>query len=338
MRISTACSSANSRVRLLAVTLALLLPAAALFSLCVGASGASLTQGLADLLRGVSSPAARIVRYIRLPRVLAAMLAGAALAASGVLIQGVLGNPLAGPNVIGVNAGAGFFTLLCACLLPSAATLLPAAAFAGALLTSLIILLLADRMGASRITVVLAGVAISSIFSAGSDLITTLSPDTTLGMSAFMIGGFSDVSTARLRTAALYILPALAISLLLAGDLDVLALGDEVAASLGLRVRRTRVLLLAFASVLAGAAVSFAGLLGFVGLIVPHAVRRVVGGEHRQLLPLSMLGGALFTLLCDTAARTVFAPYEVPVGILLSLVGGPFFLFLLLKGRKGARV
>ena len=190
MRILTACSSANSRVRLLAVTLALLLPAAALFSLCVGASGTSLTQGLADLLRGVPSPAARIVRFIRLPRVLAAMLAGAALAASGVLIQGVLGNPLAGPNVIGVNAGAGFCTLLCACLLPAAAHLLPAAAFAGALLASLVILLLADRMGASRITVVLAGVAISSIFSAGSDLITTLSPDATLGMSAFMIGGW----------------------------------------------------------------------------------------------------------------------------------------------------
>lgn len=337
MRISTACSSANSRVRLLAVTLALLLPAAALFSLCVGASGVSLTQGLADLLRGVSSPAARILRYIRLPRVLAAMLAGAALAASGVLIQGVLGNPLAGPNVIGINAGAGFFTLLCACLLPSAAGLLPAAAFAGALLAALVILLLADRMGASRITVVLAGVAISSIFSAGSDLITTLDPDATLGMSAFMIGGFADVSASRLRIAAVYMLPALVASLLLAGDLDVLALGDEVAASLGLRVRRTRVLLLAVASVLAGAAVSFAGLLGFVGLIVPHAVRRVVGGEHRRLLPLSMLGGALFTLLCDTAARTLFSPYEVPVGILLSLVGGPFFLFLLLKGRKGAR-
>ena len=337
MRISTACSSANSRVRLLAVTLALLLPAAALFSLCVGASGASLTQGLADLLRGVSSPAARIVRYIRLPRVLAAMLAGAALAASGVLIQGVLGNPLAGPNVIGVNAGAGFCTLLCACLMPAAAHLLPVAAFAGALLASLVILLLADRMGVSRITVVLAGVAISSIFSAGSDLITTLSPDATLGMSAFMIGGFADVSASRLRTAAVYILPALAVSLLLAGDLDVLSLGDEVAASLGLRVKRTRVLLLAVASVLAGAAVSFAGLLGFVGLIVPHAVRRIVGGTHKPLLALSMLGGALFTLLCDTAARTLFAPYEVPVGILLSLVGGPFFLFLLLRSRKGAR-
>ena len=339
MRISQTSSSANEpgRTRLLAAVLALLLIAAALFSLCVGASGTSLLTGLSDLLRGVSSPAARIVRYIRLPRVLAAMLAGAALAASGVLIQGVLGNPLAGPNVIGVNAGAGFCTLLCACLLPAAAHLLPAAALAGALLASLVILLLADRMGVSRITVVLAGVAISSIFSAGSDLITTLSPDATLGMSAFMIGGFADVSASRLRTAAVYILPALAVSLLLAGDLDVLSLGDEVAASLGLRVKRTRVLLLAVASVLAGAAVSFAGLLGFVGLIVPHAVRRIVGGTHKPLLALSMLGGALFTLLCDTAARTLFAPYEVPVGILLSLVGGPFFLFLLLKSRKGAR-
>ena len=152
MRISTACSSANSRVRLLAVTLALLLPAAALFSLCVGASGVSLTQGLADLLRGVSSPAARILRYIRLPRVLAAMLAGAALAASGVLIQGVLGNPLAGPNVIGVNAGAGFFTLLCACLLPSAAGLLPAAAFAGFLCSLL------PRNGGFALAIVLSSV------------------------------------------------------------------------------------------------------------------------------------------------------------------------------------
>ena len=340
MRISRTSSSANEpgRTRLLAAVLALLLIAAALFSLCVGASGTSLLTGLSDLLRGVSSPAARIVRYIRLPRVLAAMLAGAALAASGVLIQGVLGNPLAGPNIIGVNAGAGFCTLLCACLLPSAAKLLPVAAFAGALLAALVILLLADRMGASRITVVLAGVAISSIFSAGSDLITTLDPDATLGMSAFMIGGFADVSAARLRTAAVYLLPALADALLLAGDLDVLALGDEVAASLGLRVKRTRVLLLAVASVLAGAAVSFAGLLGFVGLIVPHAVRRIVGGTHKPLLALSMLGGALFTLLCDTAARTLFAPYEVPVGILLSLVGGPFFLFLLLRSRKGARI
>ena len=337
MRICTTCSSKapGHNVRRLAAALTLLLCAAVLFSLCAGASGASLLGGVRDLLSGVASPEARIVRYIRLPRTLAALAAGAALAVSGVLIQGVLGNPLAGPNVIGVNAGAGFLTLLCACLLPASPHLLPAAAFLGALCTSLVILLLADRMGASRITLVLAGVAISSIFSAGSDLITTLAPEATLGMSAFLIGGFADVTSARLSSALAYVLPALAVSLLLSGDLDVLALGDEVAASLGLRVRRTRILLLAVASVLAGAAVSFAGLLGFVGLIVPHAVRRVTGGEHRALMPLSMLGGALFTLVCDTIARTAFAPYEVPVGILLSVIGGPFFLFLLLHNRRG---
>ena len=319
----------------LGIVLASLLLAATLFSLCAGASGISLPEGLRDALTGTDSAAARIVLYVRLPRTLAAILAGAALATAGVLIQGVLNNPLAGPNIIGVNSGAGFCTLLLACFAPTAIRFLPLAAFAGALGASLLILLLSDRMGASRMTVVLSGVAISSFLSAGTDLITTLDPDATLGMSSFMIGGFSGVSLNRIGSAACYIVPALLLALLLAGDLDVLSLGDEVAQSLGLRVRRMRVVLLALASVLAGAAVSFAGLLGFVGLVVPHAVRRFTGSEHRQLLPLSMLGGALFVLVCDIVARNAFAPYELPVGILLSLLGGPFFLFLLLKKRRG---
>ena len=326
------------KARRTAAVLALLLLAAALFSLCLGASGISLWAGLWDALRGVDSAPARILLHIRLPRTLAAMLAGAALSCAGVMIQGVLGNPLAGPNVIGVNAGAGLTTLLLATLAPSAVAFLPAAAFAGALGASLLILLLADRMGASRMTVVLAGVAISSMLGAGSDLLTTLNPEATLGMSSFLIGGFSGLTAARLRSAAWYVLPALAVAHLMAGDLDILGLGDEVAASLGMRVRRTRVMQLVVASVLAGGAVSFAGLLGFVGLIVPHAMRRVVGGKHRRLMPVSMLGGALLTTVCDLLARTLFAPYEIPVGILLSLMGGPFFLWLLMRrGRKGAR-
>ena len=116
-----------------------------------------------------------------------------------------------------------------------------------------------------------------------------------------------------------------------------MGLGDEVAQSLGLPVRKMRLLLLGIASLLAGAAVSFSGLLGFVGLLIPHMVRKLTGHEHRWLIPLSMLGGAVFVLLCDTAARTLFAPYELPVGILLSLIGGPFFLYLLLRHRKGGR-
>ena len=315
------------------IILALLLIAAALFSMCLGASGASLRHGLRDMFTGSDTAAARIIIYVRLPRVVAAIMSGAALSCAGVIIQGVLNNPLAGPNVIGVNAGAGFMTLLAASLaLPAA--LLPMAAFVGALMAVGIIMLISGAMGASKLTVVLAGVALSSIISAGSDLITTLDPDAALGMSTFMIGGFSGVSAAKLRVAACYIIPALLAALVTCGSLDLLAMGDEAARSVGLRVRLTRTIQLVIAAVLAGAAVSFSGLLGFVGLIVPHAMRRIVGGEHRSLMPLSIIAGALLVTVCDTIARTAFAPYELPVGILLSLIGGPFFLFLLVHGKR----
>ena len=330
-------SSTALKSRRTAALLGLTLIGAVLLSLCAGASGVSLWNGLSDLLWGHSTPAARIILHIRLPRTLAALTSGAALACAGVLIQGVLGNPLAGPNVIGVNAGAGFMTLLVSCLFPHALRWLPWAAFAGALGTSLLIFLLADRTGASRMTIILAGVTVSAILSSASDLITSLAPEAALGMSSFMIGGFSGITYERLMNGVVYILPALFTSLLLARSLDLLGLGDDVAASLGLRVRRMRLLLLGLASLLAGAAVSFSGLLGFVGLLVPHMVRRVTGSEHRYLLPLSALAGSAFVLLCDTAARTLFAPYELPVGILLSLIGGPFFLWLLLRQRKGGR-
>lgn len=336
MRISSTSSTAQRSLKG-ASLLILALMGASLVSLCAGASGVSLWQGLGDWLTGQDTPAARIIAHIRLPRTLAAIFSGAALACSGVLIQGVLGNPLAGPNIIGVNAGAGFATLLLACFFPSAMEALPAAAFVGALAASLLILTLAERTGASRMTLILAGVTISAILASASDLITTLAPEAALGMSSFMIGGFSGITHPRLVSGAAYILPGLLLSLALSRALDLLGLGDEVAQSLGLRVRRMRLLLLGLASLLAGAAVSFSGLLGFVGLLIPHMVRKWTGNEHRFLLPLSMLGGALFVLLCDTGARTLFAPYELPVGILLSLIGGPFFLCLLLKHRKGGR-
>ena len=313
----------------MAFLLGALLIATALFSLCAGASGLSLRQAILE-----NGAARRILVHIRLPRTVAAVLSGAALACAGAIIQGVLGNPLAGPNIIGVNAGAGFLTLLASWLFPMSMGLLPLASFAGAFLTSLLILLLVQRTNASRLTVVLAGVAVSAILSAGTDLITTIEPEVTLGLTAFRIGGFSGVSAGRVYGAAWYILPGLACALLMSKRLDVLCLGDEAAQSVGLKVKSTRTALLLLASLLAGAAVSFSGLVGFVGLMSPHMVRRIVGGEHRKLLPLSMLTGTVMMLVCDIAARTLFAPYELPVGILLSLIGGPFFLLMLVKGGR----
>ena len=191
-----------------------------------------------------------------------------------------------------------------------------------------------SRTGASRMTITLVGITISSILTAGINTVKTVFPDSLYNSNAFLVGGISGVSMARLNPACWLIGLGLVCAWLMAKDTDVLNLGEETAGSLGMNVKATRFLLLLLASVLAGSAVSFAGLLGFVGLLAPHICRRFVGGAHRRLIPACALGGATLVLLCDLAARLLFAPYELPVGIILSLVGGPFFLMLILVQRK----
>lgn len=320
----------------LPVILALSLPLAALTSLCFGAVSLPLEELLPALLGGGGgSTAGHILLLARLPRVLGCLLAGSALAVSGAVIQGVLNNPLAAPNLIGVNSGAGLMVALCCAAAPTMTALVPLAAFIGALAGVLLVLVLSERTGASRMTLVLAGIAVSSIFSAGIDAVLTFVPNALNGYSDFRIGGLANLSMARILPAAWVILPALGLTFSLSGELDVLLLGTETAQSLGLHARPLRLILLALAAALAGAAVSFAGLLGFVGLIVPHIMRRLTGEESLPLLLSSALGGALLLTLCDLLARTLFAPYELPVGIVLSLFGGPFFLWLLLRQRGG---
>ena len=199
-------------------------------------------------------------------------------------------------------------------------------------------LFIAERAGAARITLVLAGVALSSMFSAGIDGVLTFFPDALNGYTDFRIGGVRNLSMARLVPAFWVILPALLAALSLSNELDLLLLGRETAQSLGLPARRLRLVLLMLAAALAGAAVSFAGLLGFVGLLAPHIMRRLLGEDSFFLLAASALGGALLLTACDLAARLLFAPYEVPLGVVLSLTGGPFFIWLLLRQRRGGGV
>ncbi len=312
---------------------AVVLLLSASWSLCAGVSGYSLWDMLSSLLSG-GGTAAHILLYVRLPRTLAALAAGAGLAVSGAIIQTVLANPMAGPSIVGVNAGAGFAVALCLALFPTGAAFLPLAAFTGALGAMLLISFVARKTWASKTTLILAGVVINALLGSASDAVFTLWPDALLGASAFKIGSFAGVNLRTLLPAVALIVLALALALCLGNEMDVLALGDDTARSLGLPVSRTRFLLLLCAAALAGASVSFAGLVGFVGLIVPHALRLAAGGESRRLLPLSILYGASFTLLCDTACRLLFAPYEFPVGIALSFLGTPFFLWLLLRNRR----
>ena len=315
--------------------LAVLTVLAALLSLSLGAVYVPPGEVLSALLgRMEGTPQAQIVWLARWPRLWGCLLAGAALAVSGAVIQGVLGNPLAAPNIIGVNAGAGLFTALWGAFLPEAA-LAPMAAFLGALTGALLVLFIAERTGASKMTLVLAGVAVSGMFSAAIDAVVTFLPDALNGYSDFRIGGLKNLSMGRVLPAAWVVILALAAVLSLAGELDILTLGAETARSLGLPAKPLRLVLLALAAALAGAAVSFAGLLGFVGLITPHMMRRLIGEESLPLIAASALGGALLLTVCDLLARTLFAPYELPVGIVLSLAGGPFFIWLLLRQRGG---
>lgn len=321
-----------------AAALGALLAAALLLSVGCGSqwyTPARLWQALCAA--DAADPVWRILCFVRLPRTAAAVLAGAALGVAGALIQSVLNNAMASPNVIGVNAGAGLGALLAASLVPGAAALLPGAAFVGALAAALFIWMLAAVAGLSRTTLILAGVTVSSILTACMNTLKLLFPDVAVGSMAFLLGTLSGVTTAQVQRALPWLAAGFVLAALLAADLNVLQLGEDMAAGLGLPVARVRFAALLTAALLAGAAVSFAGLVGFVGLLAPHIARRLVGGDNRRLLPVTALASADLMLLCDVAARVLFAPFELPVGVLLSLVGGPFFLFLLLR-RKRSRL
>ncbi len=318
--------------------LVLLLLAATALSLWTGSVALSPARVL-DVLTGkdTSSTAARIIFYSRLPRTCAAFLAGAALAVAGMVIQTVLNNPLASPGVIGVNSGAGFAVALVCAVFPAAGQYTPLVALSGALIAALLVTGLSWRTGASRITVVLAGVAISALFGAGIDAVVTLVPEALDGVADFRVGGFTGVTMARLVPAGGLIFVSLAVVLSLAWQMDVLRLGSDTAQSLGLCVGVVRFVLLFLAAVLAGAAVSFCGLMGFVGLIIPNTMRRLLGEGSLELTAASALGGAFFVIVCDVLSRILFAPFEIPVGIILAFAGAPFFLWLLLR-QKGVRV
>lgn len=331
----------TERTRLLPFPwLLILLPAltvaASLLGLCCGSASLSLSEVWQGILKlDPASAESQILWVVRIPHVAGCLLAGAALSVSGVLLQTATDNPLAGPNIIGVNAGAGFAMVLGMCVAPMAYRLLPLMAFLGAFACTLLVVLIANRAGGARVTIVLAGVAVSTLFSAGISLLKLLYPDLAISYHAFSVGGVSGVTLSDLQTPALLILFILLVSLFCSPRLNLLCLGDALAGTLGVRVRLLRTLTLLLASAAAAAAVSFAGLLGFVGLMVPHIARTLTGGNDvRKLLPVSALLGGTLVILADLLGRVLFAPSEIPAGIITSLIGAPFFFILLLQRRN----
>ena len=320
-----------------AISLAVLL-LSVILGILLGSTKISLSDMLGAIVRGdYQSTEARILLYVRLPRVLGSLICGMALAVSGAVIQGVLANRLASPSIIGVNAGAGLAVTLCSAFGILGGWQLSLFSFLGAFLTVMLVSIGAKKWGASRGTVILLGVALNAFLGAISDTVKTFVPEVSIQSLDFKVGDFSSVTYAKVIPAAVAIIIAVIILQTLANELDVLTLGDENAKGLGMNTNVMRVIFLLLSALLAGAAVSVCGLLSFVGLLVPHAVRRIATSESKHLLPLCALFGAGFVSLCDTLARVVFAPYELPVGIIMAFLGAPFFIFILIKGKGGHR-
>jgi iron complex transport system permease protein len=270
-----------------------------------------------------------------LPRVLASLACGAALSVSGAVIQGVLNNRLASPGLIGVNAGAALAVTLCAAFGVLGGFRVAVFSFLGSFVTVLLVSLGAKKWSASTGTLILMGVALNSLLGAISDTVTTISPEISIFNNDFKIGDFSSVTYSKLIPALILIGLSVVILFTLSTQLDVLSLGEDGARGLGMNTTAIRVTFLFLSALLAGSAVSVCGLLSFVGLLVPHAVRRAVGSRAKHLLPLSAIFGGGFVTLCDTLARILFAPYEIPVGIIMAFIGAPFFIFILIKRKRG---
>lgn len=307
-----------------------------LCSLCIGSSDISVNQLIHMLFNPSQSGIERnIFTYVRLPRTIACILAGAGLSVSGAILQKVLANPLASPGIIGVNAGAGLGVVVCCALGAVSGRMFAASAFIGSLLALILITSASYRTKASKTTVILGGVAVNGILNALSEAISSLNSNAAIMSAEFRVGGFSSVSYIKLIPAGIIICISLLFVFTLCNELDVLTLGDDTAQGLGMSVRKTKNIFLLLASLLAGASVSFAGLLGFVGLIIPHLVRHFTGSDSKKVLFGSCIYGASVLTFSDLAARTLFAPYELPVGIITSLVGGPVFILLLIRKKGG---
>ncbi len=298
-------------------------------SLTKGSSVITMQQIIDILLNPGTDPRSQIIWNIRMPRTIVGALVGINLSLSGAILQAIMRNPLADPHIIGISSGAGLAGVVIMILFPTMEYLITPVAFVGAMLAAVCIYILAWKNGIKPVRIILAGVAVSAFLSAGISGLMIFYSDRVHGALMWMVGGLAARSWPHVQIILPYAVLGLVLALASAAYLNILQLGDEMARGLGVNVEVTRIILTAIAALLAASAVSVVGLLGFVGLVVPHAARLLIGSDYRFLLPASALLGIAIVTLSDTFARVVFAPIELPVGIIMAFLGAPFFLFLL---------
>jgi len=327
------------------ITALAVLAGAVVAGLVVGPASVSIGGTLAEIVdrlplisldSGLDERQAAIVWELRFPRVVLGALVGASLSVSGAAYQGVFRNPLADPYLLGVAAGAGLGATL-VIVGGGASGLIPVAAFAGAVVAVIVAYVLGSfgsgpRSGA---TLILAGVAVAAFFTAGQTFVQQQNADTVREVFTWILGRLSTSGWSEVLILAPYAAVGITVILLHRRLLDVLAVGEEEASTLGIDPRRVRLIVVVAATLTTAAAVAVSGLIGFVGIIVPHTVRLLVGVSYRVILPIAVIGGAAFVVLADLVARTVLSPAEIPIGVVTAFVGAPFFALVLRTSRRG---
>ncbi|OXM16396.1 FecCD family ABC transporter permease [Paenibacillus herberti] len=318
------------------IFLILIALASILFSLVQGAVKISVPEIISVFRGTVTGGAHDIIWNVRFPRTLVAAIVGIHLSLAGALLQGVMRNPMADPHIIGVSSGAGLFGIGMIILFPAYSYLMTPAAFLGALGAAMLVYALAWQNGVKPVRLILAGIAVSSFFGSGISAMLVFYSDRVDGALLFMVGGLSAKTWPHFMQLLPYTIIGGLCALMVAGRMNILTLDEQNAKGLGLRVEATRLFVIAIAALLSASAVSVVGLLGFLGMIVPHVTRLLFGHDYRLQLPASALIGISVIVVFDTISRIIFAPIELPVGIMMGAVGAPFFVYLLRK--KGSHI
>ncbi|WP_291757703.1 FecCD family ABC transporter permease [Lysinibacillus sp. UBA5990] len=324
----------TARSRMIIITTFVVTILVAVIAIGLGSVHISIPNILSTLIngRGQEGVYTTIIWDIRLPRVLLALIIGASIAISGALLQAVMGNPLADPGLTGVTSGAAAFVLLILLANPELTHLIPIAAFVGGLIAAAIVYALAwRRTGITPITIILSGVAVNALCGGVIGFLSILYSDRLPSAVQWMNGSLAAKGNASLHMIYLYAIIGWILSIFAIRKANIIRLGDQVATNLGESVTRIRILLSILAVFLAAISVAAVGMISFVGLIVPHMARLLVGSDYKYMLPMSMALGAIVLLVADTGGRTLFAPLDIPAGILMAVIGGPYFLYLMRK-------
>ncbi|MEJ4463769.1 iron ABC transporter permease [Enterococcus faecium] len=318
----------------LSIILFFFLVLAIVFSLKVGSVSITFSEIIA-ILQGAITENRSILMNIRLPRVIFSVLSGINLALSGLFLQIVLKNPMADPGILGISSGAALGATLVMLVLPVSVGLVPLVAFLGGILTFITILFLAWEKNLTPINMVLSGVAVNAIIGGIQSLIMIAFSDKLQGVITWLHGDLSGKEWQEVGILLSYSLPIIILSIFMIEKMNILNLPDKTIYSLGVNLRRNRMIIATISVFLAGVTISQVGLISFVGLIVPHISKLLVGGNMKKLFPCTILIGGLVTTIADLLARIIISPLEIPIGTIMSVLGGPFFLYLLSKQKRG---